>query len=104
MLQKNYKGGSIINYHPFYESGWNNLSIRNMKNKKMILGWLLCLLPFYSVFSQETHWQCDSRNFQYDMTVYAALQIDGIELEASTDYEVAVSVVKSVVAWLRSKP
>lgn len=60
-----------------------------MKNKKMILGWLLCLLPFYSVFSQETHWQCDSRNFQYDMTVYAALQIDGIELEASTDYEVA---------------
>lgn len=60
-----------------------------MNNKKIILGWLLCLLPFYSVFSQETHWQCDFRKFQYDMTVYATLQLDSTALAASENYEIA---------------
>ena len=60
-----------------------------MKNKRLILNWLLCLLPFCSMYAQDTHWQCDIRNFQYDMTLYAALQIDGTMLDASADYEIA---------------
>ncbi len=60
-----------------------------MKNKRLILNWLLCLLPFCSMYAQDTHWQCEVRNYQYDMTVYAALQIDGKKLDAATDYEVA---------------
>ena len=60
-----------------------------MKNKRVILNWLLCLFPFCSMYAQDTHWQCDVRSYQYDMTIYADLQIDGTILDASGDYEVA---------------
>ena len=60
-----------------------------MKNKRIILNWLLCLLPFYSLSAQDAHWQCNIRDYQYDMTVYAALQVDGIMLVASHEYEIA---------------
>ena len=66
-----------------------NLYTKNMKNKRLILNWMLCLLPFCTIHAQDTHWQCDIRNFQYDMTLYAALQIDGTMLDASADYEIA---------------
>ena len=72
------------------EGGENiNLYTKNMKNKRLILNWMLCLLPFCAIHAQDTHWHCDIRNFQYDMTLYAALQIDGTMLDASADYEIA---------------
>ena len=58
-------------------------------NKKSILGYLLALLPLYLVQAQDSHWECDFRSFQYDMTAYVNLSIDGSVLEVSDNYEIA---------------
>lgn len=50
---------------------------------------MLCLLPLCYIQAQGTHWECNIRNYRYDMTAYVALEMDGTMLDASTDYEVA---------------
>jgi hypothetical protein len=59
-----------------------------MRNLLMIsvLAWFL---QFCSLHAQETHWQCDIRDFQYDMTVYAQLVVDSVTCEHANDYELA---------------
>lgn len=51
-----------------------------------VLAWFL---QFCSLHAQETHWQCDIRDFQYDMTVYAQLVVDSVTCEHANDYELA---------------
>lgn len=59
-------------------------------NKKIIWNWLLCLfLPICYMQAQESHWSCNIYNYQYDMTLYPELQLDGSTVKASADYEVA---------------
>lgn len=57
--------------------------------KRILISGLICLLSFCSMHAQESHWQCDIHSFQYDMTVYACLSIDGFQLNPSADYELA---------------
>lgn len=57
--------------------------------RNILISWLICLLPLCSIHAQASHWQCDIRSYQYDMTVYACLSINGIVLDASADYEIA---------------
>ncbi|MBQ8593010.1 MAG: hypothetical protein IJ467_01780 [Bacteroidaceae bacterium] len=59
-------------------------------NKIRIWSWLVCLmLPICYVQAQDTHWQCDIYSYQYDMTVYPELQLDGQTIKASANYELA---------------
>lgn len=41
------------------------------------------------VIVQAQYWQCNIRNYQYDMTVYATLRLDGVSISASNEYEIA---------------
>ena len=54
------------------------------------MSWLLCLLfPFGYVQAQETHWECNISDYEYDMTMYLALQVDGQHVTDRDKYEVA---------------
>lgn len=57
--------------------------------RRFLFIWLISLLALCSVYAQNSHWHCDIRSFQYDMTVYGNLSINGIALDASADYEIA---------------
>lgn len=56
--------------------------------RRILISWLLCLLPLCCIQAQESHWQCDIRSFQYDMTMYVALSLDGTPI-VQDGYEVA---------------
>lgn len=49
---------------------------------------MVCLLTWFTA-ARASHWQCDIHAYQYDMTVYASLEIDGADIAASANYEVA---------------
>lgn len=50
-----------------------------------------CMLPL-GTYAQESHWTCDERNFQYDMTIYISLvSADGYGVDLA-EYEVAAFV------------
>ena len=50
--------------------------------------WLVSLLTLCNVYAQNSHWQCNIRSFQYDMTLYAELSLDGTTI-VQEGYEVA---------------
>ena len=59
-------------------------------NNIRLTSWLLCLLfPFGHVQAQETHWECNISDYEYDMTVYLDLQVDGQLIADRDKYEVA---------------
>lgn len=55
--------------------------------RKLIISFIFILLSSITVDAQ-THWSCNQYSFQYDMTVYVSLQLDGIPATGS-NYEVA---------------
>ncbi len=57
-------------------------------NTKRIYCWLIGLV-LCCVTVQAQHWQCNIHDYQYDMTVYATLQLDGVPVAASDEYEIA---------------
>lgn len=50
---------------------------------------LLCLMVTGRLQAQSTHWQYDPYAYQYDMTAYVALSIDGTAVGDYSDYEIA---------------
>lgn len=50
--------------------------------------WLVSLFTLCNVYAQNSHWQCNIRSFQYDMTLYAELSLDGTTI-VQEGYEVA---------------
>ncbi len=44
---------------------------------------------FFVTLANAQHWQCNIHEYQYDMTVYAVLEIAGKDVEASGDMELA---------------
>lgn len=53
---------------------------------------LILVLCFYSIggiYAESTHWSYDERAYQYDMTVYFSISVDGITLHDMSDYEIA---------------
>ena len=57
--------------------------------KRKLIGVLTGLLLCVASMQAQQHWQCNVHDFQYDMTVYAALQLNGQGVAASEAYEVA---------------
>lgn len=57
--------------------------------KIIVFAVMMCYLSLCHVRAQGVHWQCDVRNFQYDMTMYVELCINGSAVTASDDYEIA---------------
>ncbi len=57
--------------------------------KRKFIGVLTGLLLCVASMQAQQHWQCNVHDFQYDMTVYAALQLNGQGVAASEAYEVA---------------
>ena len=49
----------------------------------------MLLLPLNLILAQETHWQCNIYDFQYDMTVYLDVTVDGKAISDYSNYEVA---------------
>ena len=59
-------------------------------NKIRLISWLVCLLfPFGYLQAQETHWNCNIADYEFDMTMYLNLQIDGQVVTNLKGYEVA---------------
>ena len=56
--------------------------------KTKLVSCLLLLLQMTSVFAQGEQWQCDAYDYQYDMTVYVALNVDGSDADLES-YQVA---------------
>ena len=57
--------------------------------KRKIISWLMLLLPLNLILAQETHWQCNIYDFQYDMTAYLDVTVDGNAISDYSNYEVA---------------
>ena len=57
--------------------------------KKKILFTLISVLLPLSLWAQESHWQFDFHEFEYDMTVYVNLKLDDELLTDWSNYEVA---------------
>lgn len=57
-------------------------------NKTKFICVLACLLTWFTAV-RASHWQCNIYGYQYDMTVYASLEIDGNAITASDNYEIA---------------
>ena len=49
----------------------------------------MLLLPLNLILAQETHWQCNIYDFQYDMTAYLDVTVDGNVISDYSNYEVA---------------
>ena len=49
----------------------------------------MLLLPLNLILAQETHWQCNIYDFQYDMTAYLDVTVDGNAISDYSNYEVA---------------
>ena len=63
-----------------------------MKNiANIILAALWCMFPL-GAYAQGSHWSCDERAFQYDMTAYITLVDDGNATVDLASYEVAAFV------------
>lgn len=60
-----------------------------MRRKNIII--ILVLLWCYtvSVWADHIDWTCDPHSYQYDMTVYAGLQVDGTDVQDLSRYTVA---------------
>jgi len=71
--------------------------------KQIIAICMTLLLGTSWVSAQEgEHWQCNIYGFKYDMTVYFALERNGMPVANPTDYEVAVfagSECRGVGSW-----
>ena len=63
-----------------------------MKNMmKLYMFMLLCVLPL-GAHAQSSHWTCDERAFQYDMSLFVALQSEEGQALSYDDYEIAAFV------------
>lgn len=60
-----------------------------MENNVKFLIVLLCGVFSLGAYAQNNHWSYDAYAYQYDMTVYVALNIDGVTASAYSDYEIA---------------
>ena len=49
----------------------------------------MLLLPLNLVLAQEAHWQCNVYDYQYDMTAYVDVTVDGVAVSDYDNYEVA---------------
>lgn len=56
--------------------------------KKILFSMISVLLPL-SLWAQESHWQCNPGDFEYDMTVYASLELDDATITDLSNYEIA---------------
>ena len=61
----------------------------NMEKNIRFLIVLLCGALSLGIHAQEKHWSCDAYAYQYDMTAYVALVIDGVTVNDYSDYEIA---------------
>ena len=50
---------------------------------------LLCILNISKGSAQDKHWTCDAYAYQYDMTAYIGVTINGITASNLSDYEIA---------------
>lgn len=50
---------------------------------------IACLLLVAAVGTLAQHWTVNARDWQYDMTTYAQLKVNGVTVSDYTDYEVA---------------
>jgi len=57
--------------------------------KKKILFTLISVLLPLSLWAQESHWQCNPGDFQYDMTVLVSLELDDATITDLSNYEIA---------------
>ena len=57
--------------------------------KKKILFTLISVLLPLSLWAQESHWQCNPSDFQYDMTVLVSLELDDATITNLSNYEIA---------------
>lgn len=57
--------------------------------KKKILFTLMSVLLPLSLWAQESHWQCNPGDFQYDMTVIVSLELDEATITDLSNYEIA---------------
>ena len=62
----------------------------NTKYVRYLFSFVLAL--WASALSAQTHWTCDINAYQYDMTVYYDLQINGNAVDDWSNYEVAAFV------------
>lgn len=60
-----------------------------MRNSRIIMLCLLLACTLGLKAQEGTHWQCDIREYEYDMTVYFSLQLDAEAVTDYADYEVA---------------
>lgn len=57
--------------------------------KKKILFTLISVLLPLSLWAQESHWQCNASDFEYDMTVIVSLELDDATITSLSNYEIA---------------
>lgn len=57
--------------------------------KKKILFTLISVLLPLSLWAQESHWQCNPSDFEYDMTVIVSLELDDATITDLSNYEIA---------------
>lgn len=57
--------------------------------KKKILFTLISVLLPLSLWAQESHWQCNPSDFEYDMTVIVSLELDNATITNLSNYEIA---------------
>lgn len=57
--------------------------------KKKILFTLISVLLPLSLWAQESHWQCNPSDFEYDMTVYVNIELDEVTITDLSNYEIA---------------
>lgn len=57
--------------------------------KKKILFTLISVLLPLSLWAQESHWQCNPGDFEYDMTVIVSLELDEATITDLSNYEIA---------------
>ena len=58
-------------------------------SKRNILNLMMLLLPFSLVQAQGSRWQCNIYDYQYDMTAYVDVTMDGVVISDYANYEVA---------------
>lgn len=56
--------------------------------KHSLIGCFVFLLSFLSVTKADTHWQCDVRSFQYDMSMYITVYENGVKADRWDELEV----------------
>ena len=63
-----------------------------MRKSATLIMTILCSLLCAAAWAQDTHWTCNPHDYQYDMTVYFGLTVDGEAVTDYSDYEVAAFV------------